>query len=100
LFVQPRLAGGGLMDDVMGRGWRWVTLDGCMPQNLPDAIMPCVMQGENAETQGVLAHWLHKHQCRAALVRPDHVVFGTASTPEQADALMLSWAEWMAPEAA
>jgi 3-(3-hydroxy-phenyl)propionate hydroxylase len=99
LFVQPRLQPDGrLMDDALGLGWRWVTLGDCMPSQLPKAITPCVLQDEHAETQGVVAAWMQRRSCQAALVRPDHVVFGVASTREQADALILDWAQWMAPK--
>lgn len=98
LFVQPRLQPDGrLMDDALGYGWRWVTLGACLPSRLPGAITACLLQGQNAESQGVVAAWMQRRSCQAVLVRPDHVVFGTASTPEQADALIMEWAAWMAP---
>jgi 3-(3-hydroxy-phenyl)propionate hydroxylase len=31
------------------------------------------------EEDGVLAAWFDHHGCRAAIVRPDHYVFGVAS---------------------
>jgi len=31
------------------------------------------------ETESVTTNWLAKHGCLAAIVRPDHYVFGTAS---------------------
>ena len=31
------------------------------------------------EEDGVLAAWFDRHGCRAAIVRPDHYVFGVAS---------------------
>jgi 3-(3-hydroxy-phenyl)propionate hydroxylase len=98
LFVQPRLQPDGrLMDDALGHGWRWVTLGACLPSRLPSAITACVLQGQNAEFQGVVAAWMQRRACLAVLVRPDHVVFGTASTAGQADALIMEWAAWMAP---
>jgi 3-(3-hydroxy-phenyl)propionate hydroxylase len=60
LFPQPRLRGGSLMDDVVGSGWR------------------TVHKGEVVESEGVLAAWFERHQCSAALVRPDHYVYGVA----------------------
>jgi CheY-like chemotaxis protein len=33
--------------------------------------------GQTPEVEGVLSAWFDRHQCRAALVRPDHYVFGT-----------------------
>jgi len=32
-----------------------------------------------AEEDGILAAWFDRHGCRAAIVRPDHYVFGVAS---------------------
>jgi 3-(3-hydroxy-phenyl)propionate hydroxylase len=32
-----------------------------------------------AEEDGVLAAWFDHHGCRAAIVRPDHYVFGVAN---------------------
>lgn len=41
-----------------------------------------------SERDGVLAEWLAKHGCRAALVRPDHYVFGTAADAAELGALL------------
>jgi len=60
LFPQPRLQGGSLMDDVVGSGWRTVHMDGL------------------TESEGVLAAWFTRHQCKTAIVRPDHYVYGVA----------------------
>jgi 3-(3-hydroxy-phenyl)propionate hydroxylase len=35
------------------------------------------------ETQGVVRNWLQQRNCHAALVRPDHYVFGTAADSSQ-----------------
>ena len=32
-----------------------------------------------AEEDGVLESWFDRHGCRAAIVRPDHYVFGVAN---------------------
>jgi len=32
-----------------------------------------------AEEDGVVAAWFDRHGCRAAIVRPDHYVFGVAN---------------------
>ena len=37
-----------------------------------------------AETEGVLARWYERYNCAAAIVRPDHYVYGVAA---DADAL-------------
>jgi 3-(3-hydroxy-phenyl)propionate hydroxylase len=88
LFPQPRLADGKLMDAGLGYGWRWVH-DGSLPVhfNLLGVASVSLADDTTAETEGVVAQWMRKHACRAALVRPDHYVFGTAATQEQADLL-------------
>jgi 3-(3-hydroxy-phenyl)propionate hydroxylase len=54
LFPQARFADGSLMDDVIGAGWR------------------IIQKQDFAE----LAWWFDRHRCRAAIVRPDHYVYG------------------------
>ncbi len=43
------------------------------------------------EQNGLLEQWFVDHNCVAALVRPDHYVFGTAAYASQVEALCLSW---------
>jgi 3-(3-hydroxy-phenyl)propionate hydroxylase len=76
LFPQPRLARGHLMDRVHGPGWRLI-LDGRL-------ALPVLPAGVSAidirdELDGVAAAWMHRHECHAALLRPDHYVFGSAA---------------------
>ena len=33
-----------------------------------------------AEADGILSAWFDRHRCEAALVRPDHLVYGVART--------------------
>ena len=40
---------------------------------------PAVGHDVVAEEDGVLATWFDRHGCRAAIVRPDHYVFGVAN---------------------
>ena len=40
------------------------------------------------EADGILAAWFERHQCKAALVRPDHLVYGVARSAEDIEALM------------
>jgi 3-(3-hydroxy-phenyl)propionate hydroxylase len=61
LFPQPRLKSG-LMDDVTGSGFRVIARDAFI----------------DLETEGVLKGWFERHDCIAALVRPDHYVYGVA----------------------
>ena len=80
LFPQPRLVDGVLMDDLCGHGWRLVH-DGWLSAQVlgPGFDVIDITQGATAETEGVVALWLRRHACHAALLRPDHCVFGTAA---------------------
>ena len=40
------------------------------------------------DVDGAYARWLERHGCDAVLVRPDHVVFGSASGPDAATTLL------------
>lgn len=96
LFPQPKLADGSLMDVRMGYGWRLVH-DGTLPArcNLPSVTSVSLADETTAETEGVVAEWMLKHGCHAALVRPDHYVFGTATTKEQIDLLLVELSKAM-----
>ena len=41
-----------------------------------------------SEADGLLARWFEQHGCRAALVRPDHVVYGVAADAADVQALL------------
>ena len=92
IFPQPWLIAGVqavLMDDVAGAGWRLV-IDATAGEPQPalarpasDALELRVLRvgtaaGALPEQGGVLAGWFRRHGCVAALVRPDHYVYGTA----------------------
>jgi 3-(3-hydroxy-phenyl)propionate hydroxylase len=99
LFPQPWIrttAGRRLLDSAMGTGWRLV-LDARNALDMsPDVsadltrldmrlIRVCSADAADqtdhdvvAEEDGVLAAWFDRHGCRAAVVRPDHYVFGVA----------------------
>jgi 3-(3-hydroxy-phenyl)propionate hydroxylase len=82
LFPQPWLQRQGQrvrMDDVVGIGWHLVLRDAALAH---DAVLPglrTLTLPDLNEADGVLAAWFHEHRCAAALVRPDHYVFGTAA---------------------
>jgi 3-(3-hydroxy-phenyl)propionate hydroxylase len=93
LFPQPwlrRAEGARRMDDVVGGGWRLVTTSRPVlpetPAELPD--LHATDLGALDEIDGVLAAWFERHGCAAALVRPDHYVFGTARSPAAVQALL------------
>jgi 3-(3-hydroxy-phenyl)propionate hydroxylase len=95
IFPQPRVghAGGeALLDDVAGSWFRLVVREN-FPANkikLAEAMgMTLVRIGAGAgcleETDGILARWFEKNRCGAALVRPDHYVYGVAASPGELD---------------
>jgi 3-(3-hydroxy-phenyl)propionate hydroxylase len=107
LFPQPRLAldvaldGQGaeapatlLMDQLHGHGWRLVH-DGSLAVPASGrglkAIAVGMVVGAAHETEGVLAGWFRRHECHAALVRPDHYVYGSAASPDELQALLAEW---------
>ena len=100
LFPQPWIrtaAGRRLLDVATGTGWRLVLDQRNAPDLSPDAradlarlgmrlIRVCSADAPDqadrdavAEEDGVLAAWFDRHRCRAAIVRPDHYVFGVAN---------------------
>ena len=99
LFPQPRLADGALMDVRAGYGWRLV-LDGALssPSSTAAPLLPGgvttigissgLFAEVGAEAEGVVAAWMRRHECHAALVRPDHYVFGTAGDAATLRALL------------
>jgi len=93
LFPQPRLADGALMDERCGHGWRLV-LDATLAPSTdawphaPHLARIALGAAHTAEQDGVVAQWMQRHACHAALVRPDHYVYGTASSADELAALL------------
>lgn len=88
LFPQPWLASDNgpaqRMDDRLGRGWRVIVASNQpLPDPAPRALADwrIVRLGDAGfrETEGVLAQWFARHAAIAAIVRPDHYVYGVAS---------------------
>ena len=83
-----------LLDALAGTGWRlvvdasadkaWPGLDAQAAIRLPLCVVPVGGSRPQAlhEQDGVLASWFKRHGCVAALVRPDHYVYGVAPTLE------------------
>jgi len=75
------------MDDVLGSGWRLVlghTADAELQALARSRARPGLRVAQLGtpgltETEGVLQRWFERHDCAAALVRPDHYVYGVAS---------------------
>ena len=101
LFPQPRIspvADGTavLMDECFGYGWRLV-LDAALPPGPSVGGLTVVALGRTGcpeswhESEGVVAAWMRRHDCHAALVRPDHYVYGVAATPLELQNLLAQW---------
>jgi 3-(3-hydroxy-phenyl)propionate hydroxylase len=80
IFPQPWIVRGGRkqrLDDLAGRGWRVVS---CERGDVHGPGVRFIHLGtpEFTEADGVAARWLAHHACTAAIVRPDHYVWGVA----------------------
>jgi 3-(3-hydroxy-phenyl)propionate hydroxylase len=117
LFPQPWIrtpAGRRLLDTVVGTGWRLVLDERDPPELTSDVLanlarlgMRLIRIGPVGETDhqvaaeddavreedGVLAAWFDRHGCRAAIVRPDHYVFGVADSTAALRQLLTGLAE-------
>jgi 3-(3-hydroxy-phenyl)propionate hydroxylase len=113
LFPQPWVrteTGRKLLDAVVGAGWRLI-IDGrhsphtsrSISRKAEDLGLHVIKVGSSIdassgadpnahnaviELDGVLARWFDAHRCHAAIARPDHYVFGTASDEESLSELM------------
>jgi 3-(3-hydroxy-phenyl)propionate hydroxylase len=107
LFPQPWVrteAGRRLLDAACGAGWRLVLDDG---RDIPlsptvesqarelemriiriSSTRGAVKNGTVAEEGGVVAQWFERHECAAAIVRPDHYVFGVSADARDIAAVM------------
>ena len=95
LFPQPWLQWQGerhLMDAVAGNGWRLVLAPGqpLPPQAaaLPGLRTIALGSAGLVEAEGVAENWFGRHDCTAAVVRPDNYVYGVARTADEAEALL------------
>ena len=98
LFPQPLVLQGGeavLMDEVLGRGWRVLLGAGAQAWSQHSAGATRLQ-----ETQGVVGAWFARHACAAAIVRPDHYVYGVASTEQELAAQLAELALAIAPHTA
>ena len=96
IFPQPRVLAGShpvLMDQAFGCGWRLV-VDDALTAPAQHGSSPAVISlGHHGvrECDGVVADWMRRHDCHAALVRPDHYVFGVAATQAQLSTLLAEY---------
>jgi 3-(3-hydroxy-phenyl)propionate hydroxylase len=86
------------MDEICGQGWRLIVdgrnFDPRAVENCP--IRPSVIDGEgHRELDGVMAAWFERHDCKAAIVRPDHYVYATLCDLASLDEIVRSLQERM-----
>lgn len=108
LFPQPRVShnnGTVLLDEVAGCGWRVVTNES--PDGWPEetramatelGTVVCILanaaKGDGSgvsgliEVEGVMQAWFARHGCVAAIVRPDHYVYGAARNAGELQAML------------
>jgi 3-(3-hydroxy-phenyl)propionate hydroxylase len=97
LFPQPRLlreagAEAVLMDEQFGRGWRLVFDEEFTPPAAISGITHVALRAAGTrETEGVVAAWMRRHACHAALIRPDHYVYGAAATSQELQSMLAQW---------
>ncbi|HEY2254830.1 MAG TPA: bifunctional 3-(3-hydroxy-phenyl)propionate/3-hydroxycinnamic acid hydroxylase [Variovorax sp.] len=106
LFPQPRVSAPdgrtGLMDALAGCGWRLVLereLEAAahgLPHWHPTLGVLRLSAGAWQEHDGVVRAWMERHGCHAALVRPDHYVFGAAADAKELAELLRDWQGWLA----
>jgi 3-(3-hydroxy-phenyl)propionate hydroxylase len=102
LFPQPAMAAADgstmLLDEIAGAGWRLVLAAGFAHAGQRETIeslgLKHVALGEPGwrEAGTIAAGWFQRHGCHAALVRPDHYVFGVAGDAASLEALLDEWA--------
>jgi 3-(3-hydroxy-phenyl)propionate hydroxylase len=92
IFPQPWLGTGPgaiRMDETCGRGWRVVLAEGASAAwrhaagRLHTAKVVVIGTPGVEDGAGITRNWFRKHACKAAIVRPDHYVYGVASSPDQ-----------------
>lgn len=95
IFPQPWIvdaAGSGLLDERVEFGW-WLVLDGRRIDvyDMDAHWVQVVKVGGNGlrERDGVVASWFDRNNAVAALVRPDHYVFGTACCADEIAPLLV-----------
>jgi 3-(3-hydroxy-phenyl)propionate hydroxylase len=86
------------MDDVAGTGLRLVStvpVEGDAPGMRVIRLGAAAGPGIAVEADGILAAWFARHGVCAALVRPDHYVYGVAATAADVPGLIKAFQQSM-----
>ena len=110
LFPQPwilRPTGKQRLDRLAGCGWRLVLAGGVVDALRAHAnavagraglTLIDLAQPDWTEADGVVASWMARHQAAAALVRPDHYVFGVSGSVDELDAQLAQMSAFIGRE--
>jgi 3-(3-hydroxy-phenyl)propionate hydroxylase len=108
IFPQPWVSVDGRrarFDDAVGCGWRLVLSEEAVDIEIPEelgTVLPLkkISLGDRSsgirEVEGVLGNWFRQYACSAALVRPDHYVFGTGASSRDLQVLFSALQAWIA----
>ena len=64
--------------------------DGTLALDAPTGVR-LINLAREPEAEAVVAAWMQRHGCHAALLRPDHYVYGSAADASGAAALLAAW---------
>ncbi len=100
IFPQPKLRTATtsvLMDQKFGYGWRLVGEQGIFPADVRQLPLTAICLDDEGvrECDGVVRQWMRRYDCRGALIRPDHYVFGVAKDARDLQRLLEDWRQRM-----
>ena len=105
LFPQPWIVAADNVvrfDEIVAPSWR-LLLDGRYVAAAEAARLPMaavLIGGDGMQEQdGIVAHWFDKHECMGAIVRPDHYVYGTLRSVDEAGSAFLELQQRLAASA-
>ena len=79
--------------NVLGYGWRLVIGDASLvsPATRDRIVITRIGHDGHGDTDGIVQNWMNNHGCSAAVVRPDHYVFGVASSLAELESRLDEW---------
>lgn len=95
IFPQPWLIRGDKrvrFDHAHPPAWRLVVSTPQCDPKAPEGLAVVSLGADGAvEADNLLANWFDRQRCTAALIRPDHYVFGVATNETQLSELLAEW---------